>query len=170
MRVGKKVLAAAALLPASLLVLAGCAAPEAQTAETRLECEIAGRTYVVSHPWTCLRDGGRVIEVSAAPSRWVSQRVKVRWQGRDEIQSGRMHYNRFGRKGEMRLELPEAGDSCRGTYRLHSFGDADWLAVCDSGQRIRGIVFLDEGGVSVSGHGKDAEGRTFGFYPQAVEG
>ena len=170
MRVGKKVLAAAALLPASLLVLAGCAGPDEPATESRLECEIRGRTYVVSHPWSCLREGGRVIEVSAAPSRWVSQPVKVGWQGRDEIQSGRLHYNRAGGAGGLRLELPEAGDECEGSYVLKTPTDANWSASCDSGQEIAGNLFLDEGGISISAQGKDADGRTFGFYPQAGEG
>lgn len=132
--------------------------------EAELECVIDGRSYVVSHPWICLREGGEIVEPPSEPSPWVVEAVKVRWQGRDEIKSGQFHYNRFGSRGEMRLELPEVGDSCHGPYRLHSFGDAEWSAACDSGLKIRGTVFLDEGGVSAGGHGKDGEGRNFGFF------
>jgi hypothetical protein len=158
----------AIILFAAGALLSACAAPAEQeaAADGELECEIDGRSFVVSHPWTCLREGGRIVEPPSEPSAWIVEAVKVKWQGRDAITSGQFHYNRFGNKGEMRLDLPEAGDSCRGAYRLHSFGDADWLAVCDSGLKIRGTVFLDEGGVSVGGHGKDGDGRNFGFFAQ----
>lgn len=151
-----------------LLALAGCAAPAEQeaVAEAELECMIDGRTYYVSHPWTCLREGGEIVEPPREPSAWVVEAVKVRWQGRDEIKSGQFHYNRFGNRGEMRLDLPEAGDSCHGPYRLQTFGNADWSAGCESGQKITGIVFLNEGGVAASGHGEDSEGRQFGFFAQ----
>ncbi len=147
-------------------LLSACAGPAGQeaAAEDELECVIDGRSYFVTHPWTCLREGGRIVEPSGEPSAWVVEAVKVHWQGRDEIKSGQFHYNRSGQRGEMRLDLPEVGDSCRGPYRLHAFGDAEWLAVCDSGQKFRGTVFLNEGGVSASGHGKDGEGRILGFF------
>jgi len=152
------------------LALAGCAASEEQTAETRLECEVDGHYYFVSHPWSCLREGGRVIEVATGPSVWVSQAVKVGWQGRDEITSGRLHYNRADTAGDLRLELPEAEDECEGRYTLKSPTDANWSASCDSGQEIAGHLFLNEGGISISALGTDGEGRSFGFYPEAGEG
>ncbi|MEQ8354866.1 MAG: hypothetical protein RH942_04960 [Kiloniellaceae bacterium] len=157
-------------VPTLLLLLAGCAASQEQAAETRLECEIDGHFYAVSHPWACLREGGRVIEVSSEPSAWITQAVKVGWQGRTEIKSGRLHYVRIGREGALRLELPEADDECQGSYTLKSPTDADWTALCDSGQVIAGHLFMNEGGISISARGKDAEGRSFGFYPQAGEG
>jgi hypothetical protein len=159
------------LAPAALvLALAGCSGSAAQQAETRLECDINGRTYVVSHPWACLREGGRVVEAPNAPSAWVSEAVKVGWQGRSEIKSGRAHYNRFGPTGELRLDLPEADDLCEGTYELDFGHDADWSATCESGQKIEARVFLNEGGISISAVGKDGQGRTFGFFPQPGEG
>ncbi len=170
MRAAAKILARAALAPALLLLPAGCAAPGGQSAETRLECESAGRTYFVSHPWSCLREGGRVSEVSATPSPWISQAVRVGWQGRAEIRSGRLHYNRAAWEGELRLELPEAGDVCQGSYVRLTATDADWSATCDSGQQIAGRLFMNEGGISISAHGEDGEGRSFGFYPQASAG
>jgi len=150
------------------LLLAACSAPGDQetAADADLECVIDGRSYYVSHPWTCLRENGQIVETPGAPSDWVVEAVKVKWQGREDIQSGQFFYNRFGNRGEMRLDLPDVGDSCHGPYRLHAFGDADWSAVCDSGQRITGRVFLNEGGVSASGLGEDAEGRNIGFFSE----
>jgi len=157
-------------LAGALLALAGCGGATEQQAQMRLECELNGRSYVVSHPWACLREGGRVVETPSAPSAWISEAVKVGWQGRGEIKSGRAHYNRFGASGELRLDLPEAGDLCEGTYSLAYGHDADWSATCESGQKIEARVFLNEGGISISAVGKDGEGRTFGFFPQPGEG
>jgi hypothetical protein len=151
-----------------MALLAACSTT-ASTTDARLECTTDSRTYFVTHPWICLRDGGEIVEAPSAPSDWVVEAVKVKWQGRDAITSGHFYYNRFGNRGEMRLDLPEAGDSCYGPYRLHSFGDADWSAACDSGLKTRVTVFLDTDGVSASGHGKDSEGRNFGFF-QKQEG
>jgi hypothetical protein len=157
-------------LAGALLALAGCSGTAGQQSAMRLECEFNGRITVVSHPWTCLRDGGRVIEAPSGPSAWISEAVRVGWQGRGEIKSGRAHYSRFGASGELRLDLPEAGDLCEGPYRLDYGHDADWSATCESGQKIEARVFLNEGGISISAVGKDGEGRTFGFFPQPGEG
>jgi hypothetical protein len=155
----------AIILVAAVALVSACAGPAVrEAAADDLECVIDGRTYFVTHPWTCLREGGEIVETRGASPAWTVAAVKVRWQGRDAIKSGRFHYSRFGNRGEMRLELPEAGDSCHGPYRLQTFGNADWSAVCDSGQKITGIVFLNEGGVAASGHGEDSEGRQFGFF------
>lgn len=149
---------------------AGCSGALEQTAETRLECEVNGRAYFVSHPWACLRQGGRVAEVPAEPSPWISEAVKVGWQGRGDIKSGRAYYNRAGAEGGLRLTLPEVNDECQGSYVLQTPTDADWTATCDSGLRIEARLFLNEGGIAISAVGKDGEGRTFGFYPKAAEG
>ena len=152
------------------LLAAGCAAPGAQRAEARLECELNGKLSFVSHPWSCLREGGRVIEVSAAESAWASEAVKVGWQGRGEIKSGRLHHLHLGDAGTLRLDLPEARDACEGDYALTTPTDGDWSATCDSGQQIEARLFLNEGGVTLSAHGQDGEGRSFGFYPKPGEG
>lgn len=155
-----------------LAALAGCAAPAEQPAEGggRLECEIEGYFYFVSHPWACLREGGRVVDTGEASGEWTTVAVTVRWQGRDEIKSGQLHYNRFGRKGEMRLELPAAGDACEGPYTLGTPYEGTWTGRCDSGQTLKVELYLKQYRVAISARGKDGERRTFGFYaPQPGE-
>lgn len=159
------------LILAALAGLApGCTGAADDRAETRLECEVNGRVSLVSDPWPCLRQGGRVAEVPAEPASWVSEPVKVGWQGRAEINSGRAYYSRAGTQGGLRLTLPEVNDECQGNYVMTTQTDADWTATCDSGQHIEARLFLNEGGVTISARGKDGEGRSFGFYPKPAEG
>lgn len=163
------VLAVCALGALAGLVV-GCTAARERTTLTRLECEASGRVYFVTDPWSCLGQGGRVAEVPVEPAAWVSEAVKVGWQGRSEINSGRAHYSRAGTSGGLRLTLPEVNDECRGGYVMTTPTDAAWTATCDSGQHIEARLFLNEGGVTISAHGKDGQGRTFGFYPKPAEG
>ncbi len=154
------------------LLASGCAAPGEQqgAGDDRLECELDGHIYFISHPWACLREGGRVVEVPASADSRETVAVKVGWQGREEIKAGRLRYDSSRRRGSLRLELPAAGDVCEGDFLLTTPTDGDWTATCDSGQQIEARLFLNQAGVTISAHGKDGEGRSFGFYPKPGEG
>lgn len=165
-------LAIVTLMLPLLAFLAGCAAPgehEAAGGE-RLECEIDGHYYFITHPWSCLREGGTVVEVPAGESGWTSVAVKVGWQGRDEIKAGRLQYNSSRREGSLRLDLPAAGDVCEGPYKLATPYEGTWSAHCASGHTLDARLLLRQYKVTISALGKDGEGRTFGFTPKPGEG
>ena len=153
-----------------LAALAGCAAPDAQEASVRLECEANGYTYVITDPWSCLREGGRVVEVTPAAGDWTTVAVKVGWQGREEITAGRLHYDRSRRQGQLLLDLPAAGDVCEGPYELATPSEGTWSAHCESGHTLDVTLLLRQYRVAISALGKDGEGRSFGFTPRPGEG
>jgi len=80
-----------------------------------------------------------------------------------------LHYSRLGDRGDLRLELPEAGDACEGPYTLGTPYEGIWTGRCDSGQTLKAELYLKQYRVAVSARGKDGERRTFGFYAPEPE-
>ena len=150
-------------------LLAACGGSYEKVQRGSFECEINGRYYFASHPKACAQEGGRAVDPVPANGQSASLAVKVGWQGRDEITTGQLTYSRFGDWGDLRLELPEAGDVCEGTYRLKNPYDATWNADCESGRTVRGNLFLRQVDVAISAQGKDGDGRSVGFFPLPPE-
>jgi hypothetical protein len=153
---------------AAMALLAACTTT-ASTTDARLECTTDSRTYFVTHPWICLREGGRLVETAEGASDWTSLAVSVRWQWREEIRSGHLYYRRTGDLGELLLELPSVEDACKGDFTLWVAYEGEFAARCESGQTLRGSIYLKQYRVAASARGEDGEGRNFGFYAPEPE-